>query len=182
MATDEKSLVENPFILAASDFEVDAEGWSSDGDVLSFGHSPGEGVPGGCLKAEDRRTGGVIYYVAPSKFRGAKPSAVRLEYDIKWTAAEGLPIFTWDRELELSGGGRTLIHRSGTPPRNQWTHVVVYFEPGAWTNITAHRLATEKDFAAVLASVDRLAIRAEFAEGAPELGYLDNVVMYAGSP
>jgi hypothetical protein len=183
MATSDSIISSNELILAESHFEPDSvgvrlDGWSRQGDC-TLTQSPTGGNPGGCLMAVDAATGQVFYYVAPEKFLGDKSSAVRLTYDIKWVASAGVPVFAWDREVELAGGGMVLIYHPGGPPRNIWVSCVVPFAPSAhWTNITSRpRPSTEDDFKVVLSSLGKLAIRGEFGHG-PETGYLDNVVMY----
>jgi hypothetical protein len=169
----------NQPILAESYFTSDMEGWGKQGDC-TLTHGAKEGNPGGCLKAVDAATGDVFYYVAPDKFRGDKRSATYLEYDIKWVAAPAVPIFDWDREVELEGGGMLLIYHTGPPPRNQWFHCSVPLSAvTGWTNKTKNRPAAGKDFEVVLASLGKLTIRGEFGHGA-ETGYLDNVVMFQG--
>ncbi len=188
MVTSGSNILSKEPILAESYFEVDKEGWSMQGDC-TLTHSPTEGNPGGCLKAVDAVTGDVFYYLAPAKFLGDKRSAVRLDYDIKWVEPRNLPIFAWDREVELAGGGTLLIYhyQIAAPPRNTWFHysVPLYASSstgqrglGVWTNVTKNRPATDEDFKVVLTSLGKLAIRGEFAHGGPEIGYLDNVVMY----
>jgi hypothetical protein len=173
---------DNDFIMAESHFPLEGarpatEGWSHQGDcTLSF--NPTDGNPGGCLMAVDAISGGVFYYLAPAKFLGAKGGALRLEYDIKWVASPDLPIFAWDREVEIAGRGIVLIFHPGTPARGKWVHCVVPFTAAGWKNVTNNRPATDRDFATVLSSLSKLAIRGEFAHGGPEIGYLDNVVMY----
>jgi Laminin B (Domain IV) len=175
-------LIEGPRpVLTESRFEGAGvkHGWTHSGDC-TLTHSLTEGNPGGCLKAKDAVVGGVFYYVAPKFFLGDKKDAFQLDYDIKWVASSSLPIFPWDNELELTGGGGTVLtYRAGTPTINKWVHVSVPLSPsGGWFNKAQNRPATDDDFKAVLNSLERLAIRGEFAHGGPEFGFLDNVVMY----
>ena len=165
-------------ILAESRFDDRKEGWSVGGDVRQYDQLPTGGNPGGCFWAEDAATGGVYYYLAPAKFLGDKRSATHLSYDIKWMAERNIPVFTWDREVEISGRGIVLIYHPGVPARNQWVSCLVPFSPDSfWINKTANRPATTSDFQTVLSALSKLAIRGEFGEGY-ENGYLDNVVMY----
>jgi len=176
--------VEKEYILAESHFEpvpfgTKYDGWGHQGDC-TLTLSPTEGNPGACLKAVDAVTGDVFYYRAPKKFLDDKKSAFRLEYDIKWVASARLPIFPWDRVVEISGSGTVLIYNAAPPTRNEWVHSVVLFQPiaGLWKNVTANRPATVSDFENVLSSLEKLIIRGEFAHGGPETGFLDNVVLY----
>jgi len=165
-------------ILAQSRFGDLKEGWAIDGDVAQFGQLPTGGNPGGCLWAEDAVHGGTYHYVAPAQFLGNKRSATHLAYDIKWVAAPNVPVFAFDREVEIAGRGTVLYYHPGEPVRNVWVHCVVPFSPSSfWKNKTANRLATASDFQTVLSALSKLAIRGEFGDGY-ENGYLDNVVMY----
>jgi len=162
--------------VVASTFDSDAEGWIVSGDATSglptFVGTGGN--PGGHIEADDRVSGGVWYFQAPSKFLGDLSGAYGelLRFDLKQTGSGSQ--FSSD-DVILNGGGLelTLDTLANPLPVGEWVSYSVRLDTSeAWMNGGA--TATAADVLFVLSSLDRLRIRGEYISGS-DTGRLDNV-------
>ncbi len=162
-----------------SDFSTKVEGWSVAGDTTSVAATfvPTGGNPGGYAETIDQAVGGVMYWVAPTKFRGERSAMYggRLEYDLRQSATDSP--FTTD-DIVLAGGDVTLTTSAGPAPGTTWTHYSVPLVAGSGWKVGGVD-ATEAQLRAVLADVTDLRIRAEYRTG-PDTDGLDNVVLVPG--
>lgn len=171
-----------PGISAAqiSTFDTGNEGWRCDGDPVSTNamwNSIG-GNPGGMIEMTDGSTGGTWYFVAPAKFRGPKCDAYGkfLRYDQFADDHSNPNTFA---DVELIGGGITLVFDHPILPFPAWTHYDLFLrEDAGWRVGTTNGLVpTQAQFKQVLANITSLRIRGEFHHFAVDHGGLDNVIL-----
>jgi Laminin B (Domain IV) len=176
---------------ATSGFDADADGWTVAGDAQASSVTPDYngtgGNPGGLITAEDDVTGGVFYFVAPSKYLGAAPAAYgkKLTFDLKTTSVAS-PFTAYG--VMLSGAGVTLIAMMpyDPAPAGDWkAYSFTLGASGAWKVVSGPDIkaeddfseapaATESDLRKVLSNLQVLRIRGEYNDGA-DTGSLDNV-------
>jgi hypothetical protein len=165
--------------VVKSEFATKVEGWSVAGDTTSVAATfvPTGGNPGGFAQTIDQAVGGIMYWVAPGKFRGERSAMYggRLEYDLQQSATDSQ--FTAD-DIVLTGGGVTLTTSAGPAPGITWTHYSVPLVAGSGWKVGGVD-ATEAQVRAALADVTDLRIRAEYRDGADTDG-LDNVLLVPG--
>jgi hypothetical protein len=163
-----------------STFESTDEGWVAQGDVaVPVTWTAAGGNPRGHVQVVDSVSGGVMYFVAPAKFRGDRSSSYGrlLRFDLRQSYTGAANQFD-DRDLILVGGGLTLVFDTAQNPTNgAWSSYSVPLAPGGW-RITSlgGAIATEAQIRAALASVTSLSIRAEYQTGS-DTDSLDNVVL-----
>lgn len=169
-----------PLHAAISTFDIDADGWTAQGDVegpLSWSATGGN--PGGHAVIDDRTTGGVTYFVAPAAFLGDRSAALGtdLTFDLM-QIYPGSPDQFNSSDVVLQGGGLTLAYDTPSNPGNGvWTSYAVRLEAPGWKlNTLAGAQATPEQFASVLSDLTALRIRAEYQTGA-DIGHLDNVAL-----
>ncbi len=163
-------------VIANSDFEANADGWTMTGDVNPVPelHATG-GNPGGCICGTDLDLGDIWYFVAPSKYLGNVSHAWgrRLTWDLK-----GSSIYYQikGRDVVMQGPGLSIIYNIPSTPGLDWTPYEVTFDASSgWKIDTASQPdATEEDIKSVLANLHSLRIRGEFVDG-PDHECLDNV-------
>lgn len=177
----------------SSSFGTSADGWV--GVTLPFpapGAPPTElgaqiaapwnatgGNPGGCLRVVDPDgslpVANVQYWKAPAAYLGDKSSWLggQLRYDVKVQTSFGN--FAQEDVL-LTGNGITLAWFANVAPSpNVWTTFAVPLQASSWRIGTrTGPIATPAQFAAVLASLSSVYLRAEFQNGVDIL-FLDNV-------
>ncbi|MFN0212902.1 MAG: laminin B domain-containing protein [Saprospiraceae bacterium] len=170
------------FSLAASaqisTFDFDNEGWRCDGDPEStsaFWIANG-GNPAGHIRMTDASTGGTWYFIAPAKFRGPKCDAYGkfLRYDQFADNHSNANTFA---DVELKGGGLTLVFDHPILPNATWTHYDLFLrEDAGWRiNTTNGFVPTQAQFKQVLSNITSIRIRGEFHHFAVDFGGLDNV-------
>lgn len=159
-------------------FDFGNEGWSADGDAVNQAavFQASGGNPGGYILGTDLSTGGTWYFVASDKFHGIKCDAYGrfLRYD-QYVSSNAAPNNKPD--IELKGGGITLVFDNPVLPGVAWTHYdVLLREDAGWhINTLTGATPTQAQFRAVLANVSSLKIRGEYFSQAEDHGGLDNV-------
>lgn len=163
-----------------STFDTSNEDWRCDGDPQStsaFWNATG-GNPGGYIQMTDGSTGGTWYFVAPAKFRGPKCDAYGkfLRYDQFANNVSNANTFA---DVELKGGGITLVFDHPILPASSWTHYDLFLrEDAGWrVNTTNGLVPTQAQFKQVLSNITSLRIRGEFHHFAVDYGGLDNVIL-----
>ena len=163
-----------------STFDFDNENWRCDGDPEStsaYWFSPG-GNPGGYIQMTDASTGGTWYFIAPAKFLGPKCDAYGkfLRYD-QFADDHSNPNSYAD--VEMKGGGLTLVFDHPILPNPTWTHYDLFLrEDAGWRiNTTNGLVPTQAQFKQVLSNITSLRIRGEFHHVAVDYGGLDNVML-----
>ncbi|MFN0173295.1 MAG: gliding motility-associated C-terminal domain-containing protein [Saprospiraceae bacterium] len=163
-----------------STFDFDNEDWRCDGDPQSssaYWFSSG-GNPGGHIRMTDASTGGTWYFIAPAKFRGFKCDAYGkfLRYDQFASNVSNANTFA---DVELKGGGLTLVFDHPILPNSSWTHYDLFLrEDAGWRiNTTSGFVPTQTQFKQVLSNITSLRIRGEFHHFAVDFGGLDNVFL-----
>jgi len=166
---------------SVSGFSVDADGWLITGDANAASVKPDYngtgGNPDGLISAKDEVTGGVWYFLAPSKYLGdnAAVAGKNLRFDLKVDATPTNPFD--DVDVRLEGGGVTLVFDTpNNPVGDKWNSYVVALKADAGWKVgtLAGAAATDADMTKVLGATTALWIRGEFNTG-PDTGYLDNV-------
>jgi gliding motility-associated-like protein len=163
-----------------STFDFGNEGWQCDGDPVSTvtnWFSSG-GNPDGNIQMTDASTGGTWYFIAPAKFRGPKCDAYGkfLRYDQFANNVSNANTFA---DVELKGGGLTLVFDHPILPNPTWTHYDLFLrEDAGWRiNTTSGFVPTQAQFKQVLSNITSLRIRGEFHHFAVDFGGLDNVML-----
>jgi hypothetical protein len=169
-----------PAHAVTSTFDLDAEGWTAQGDVAgAINWTATGGNPGGHVNIDDRTAGGVTYFVAPAAFLGNKAAALgtNLTFDLMQVYTGSASQFD-DPDVILAGGGLTLVYDTAVNPANgSWTSYAVPLMAGDWKlNSLSGALATPHDMATTLSNLTSLSIRAEYRSGA-DVGHLDNVTL-----
>jgi gliding motility-associated-like protein len=161
-----------------STFDTGNEDWRCDGDPVSTTAiwNLSGGNPGGHIQMTDGSTGGTWYFVAPAKFRGPKCDAYGkfLRYDQFANNVSNANTFA---DVELKGGGLTLVFDHPILPGPTWTHYDLFLrEDAGWrVNTTNGLVPTQAQFKQVLSNITSLRIRGEFHHFAVDFGGLDNV-------
>ncbi|MFO1321833.1 MAG: laminin B domain-containing protein [Burkholderiales bacterium] len=169
-----------PALAATSTFDTGTEGWTAQGDVEGAIQWIGTGGrPGGHVFIDDRTVGGVTYFVAPAAFRGDRSGALgtNLTFDLQ-QVYPGSPNQFDSSDVILEGNGQTLVFDTTANPTNgAWTSYAVPLSAPGWkVSALSGAAATPEQFAAVLANLTALKIRAEYQTGA-DVGHLDNVAL-----
>lgn len=161
-----------------STFDFDNEGWGCNGDPESNSAYwfSGTGNPGGHIQMTDASTGGTWYFIAPAKFLGPKCDAYGkfLRYDQFANNVSNANTFA---DVELKGGGLTLVFDHPILPASTWTHYDLFLrEDAGWRiNTTNGFVPTQAQFKQVLSNITSIRIRGEFHHFAVDFGGLDNV-------
>jgi len=168
-----------PSPLAASTFDVDAEGWTVTGDAQGGTgiptYVPSGGNPGGYISAVDDETGGLWYWQAPAKFLGDISDAYgyTLSFDLRQSA------LTQQRDapdVVLKGPGGTFYYDTPYNPGKTWTaYTVVLSETSGWTKSDGS-VPTQAEMKALLSDVNTMQIRGEYRSAA-DTGDIDNVIL-----
>ncbi len=168
-----------PQPLAASTFDVDAEGWTVTGDAQGGTGVPNYvasgGNPGGYISAVDDETGGLWYWQAPAKFLGNIVDAYgyTLSFDLRQSA---LTQQRDDYDVMLKGPAGTFYYDTPYNPGKTWTaYTVVLSETAGWTKSDGS-IPTKAEMQALLLNVETMQIRGEYRSAA-DIGDLDNVVL-----
>ncbi len=162
-------------------FDFSNEGWFADGDAVNGAavwQSSG-GNPGGYIKTVDASTGGTWYFVGGDKFKGIKCDAYGrfLRYD-QYASNNSNPSANRP-DVEIKGGGLTLVFDNPVLPGATWTHYdILLREDAGWRlNTLNGATPTAAEFKQALANVTSLRIRGEYYSFADDFGGLDNVVL-----
>ena len=162
-------------ITEKSDFDASTDGWTVQGDIATAAtHVPTGGNPSGYVSAIDSAVGGVMYWVAPSKFLGnqANKYGGRLTFDLRQSATDS----QFDTEdVRLAGAGLTLVGDI-VAPTSAFSHYVLPLRPANWVKSGTATPPTGAELKAVLGAVTSLQIRAEYRTG-DDTDDLDNVVL-----
>jgi len=166
-------------------FDAGTEGWQAvsmpdygpytalSGGPYGVTHEPGAGNPGGAISMTDP-DGVTWFFSAPGAYLGNQLAAygTSLSYDIR------ISYKSWeDADVALYGAGMSLAVDAGAEPdEGVWTHYSVNFDDvSGWKLGNLDGVAaTEAQIKAVLADLQGLYIRGEYAIG-PDYTYLDNV-------
>jgi Laminin B (Domain IV) len=181
----------NLVVLAASDFEIDADGWTGTNTagvneivVYKVGGATSNSV-GFIGINENVNDGAINFLVAPAKYHGDKRAAYN-GYLALW--------FRQNRTGNLNNGNRFVVFGSDTNfisfdlpivPGQEWERYVIPInENSGWhfattTNDTAtsNQLATRDDLLRVLSAVDLLRIKAEYSSNNGDEDDLDDVLL-----
>lgn len=175
---------------AASSFDFDDEDWrvvDSQGALFTPDHVPTGGNPDGYISANDDAIGGVWFWQAPAQFLGDASCAYGQALNFDLQQSDTTTQFDWE-DVVLEGGGLTLVF--DTPcnpglcsPGVNWTsYSVPLLETAGWKKddaidgVISDEAPTREEMQAVLASLTRVWIRGDFANGSAVDG-LDNVVL-----
>lgn len=180
--------------LAQSTFVSSAEGWLSVTLPYPSAVPPTElasyaptwvATLGGYIRITDPdgsgSTGNCQYWSAPASFLGFKAAAYggALDFDLA-NSSGGFGTFAQE-DILLIGSGLTLVHGLGGVPVGAFTHYTIPMSESGWKNGgLAGPQVSVSEFKAVLFSLERLYIRAEYQLG-PDTQYLDNITLSAGT-
>ena len=166
--------------VASSTFDTNDEGWTV---VTTLGYTgpvnyeSSGGNPGGYIWAADPDTG-AWGFRAPAKFLGDVSAAYggQLTFDI----ASVNPVYdsAW---VAIDGNGLQFVHAYDAPelPGVTYGRSVPIVAGTGWIDPISYDPATEAELRSALASLDTLAIVAEFADGTggEDVSALDNVIL-----
>jgi Laminin B (Domain IV) len=177
-----------------STFDVNNDGWTAINRVPIFGnlasnltYLPTGGFPNGCISVNEATTAaGVLYFVAPPKFRGNKTLSYgnNLRFDIRSQRNPATATFV-DDDVVIEGNGLTLFFNLFVNTTNNkidnWTHFDIPMNENSWLLGTRNgpNKPTKAQFQSVLCNISRIWIRGEYASGGTgaDIGFLDNVVL-----
>lgn len=180
------------FTLVADDgapqsaFDASLEAWRLEGDPVegSLMWVANGGNPGGFAQHTDANTGILIRWLAPPSFLGDQSSQYggQLRFDRITSTRERS--FTVPDDVRLLGADGTLFLTydmpDGTEPDLTWTSGSVPLTETGWVNDGTGEPATQMEFQAVLADLERIEIVAEYTNE-PETNGLDNVAFEGGA-
>ncbi len=163
-------------VVANSDFEASADGWTMTGDVAPQPELRATGGnPGGCICGTDLEQADIWYFVAPNKYLGDVSRAYgrRLTWDLKGSS---IYFLLKGRDVVMQGPGISIVFNVKDAPGLDWTPYSATLEAGAgWKLDTAAQPdATEADIKSVLSNLHSLRIRGEYVDG-PDHECIDNV-------
>lgn len=158
-----------------SKFNNGSQGWSMSGDVFSFGWLSSGGSPGGYLAWIDAASGTNAYWQASDRYHGDLSAYAGGQLSFEWRTTGAQPQLRLPDVL-ITGANGVTLYADVTDPSADWSKASILLSPSIqWhTGAPDGPLATTADFAAVLADVTQLQIRAEQVFG-PEAGGLDSV-------
>ncbi len=162
--------------MIESFFSNSLDGWIVDNGTQTLDATVGN--PSGSLRATEAGDG-IYDFVAPAKFLGDMADYIggALAFDLK---QDSLANQYNDRDLELFGGGLTLVADVGPNPGTTWTSYTVELGLAGGFKIDSltGRVATTAEIETVLSDLDSLKIRGEFVSGTVDnASNLDNVIM-----
>lgn len=161
----------------STDFVNDADGWMIEGDAskVEAEYSSDNGLDGsGYIFAKDNVTGGVWYFVAPSKYLEDK-SRFYNGYLRFYLLQESDFSSQFIREDIIIDGGEagSLVYYFDSFPGNTWTKYQINMNTtDSWYDGNG-TLASNSHIKNVLSSIQSLKIRGEFESG-PDTGGLDS--------
>ena len=158
-----------PQVVAQSDFESGADGWTCAGDGDWSWQSEG-GNPGGYLRSIDPAGGPNTDAIAPEKFLGSWTSLDgqgTLSYHFQVFEGQAAPIETPSVTISGPGGSATALTSTGPVDLGTWVNCSVAIQAAAWTMESG-------TWSALLDSVTEIGIDLESVNGTETSG-IDNV-------
>ena len=180
---------------AISTFDSGAEGWtvvnftdlSNNAYTITGTNSPtftaSGGNPGGYISSADPDTSDFTFS-APAAFRSGFPTIPggMVSYDLTHTGT----VDYQTSDVILEGGGLRLLWQSSPAlnPNSGWTTVSFNLAPSPQWHLgtTTGALASNSDFATVLANVSGFYVRGEYTNGLGETAGVDNVRVQVPEP
>lgn len=164
--------------LASSNFNTGDQGWTNgDFDTIGSTSAVTYNASAGTISVTDNYSSNAL--IAPTAYLGNKSAAFGGTFSFQLASAtvDG-PAYS---PLALFGAGLRLYAAFASPPAPTLTNYVVtltgnQFRVGGDPFATQGTVATDAQLQAVLASLDRVAIQADWQNGA-DLVTLDNVVL-----
>lgn len=154
-----------------SDFEIDDEGWYSEGDG-DYEWEMGTGNPGNNFRVNDDATGDINLSYAPLKFLGDWSGATisdSISVDIYLNQING-GYSTSNFVFQIEGPGGVAKALEGTdPPFYVWTNYSVTFDPANWNVLSG-------TWEGILQNVNELIVRMEYING-DEWNRIDNFMV-----
>jgi len=149
--------------LAASDFEVNADGWHGTNtmngpETLTYNTGGATSNSVGYISVSESQGGSGSMFLGDQ--RAAYNGLLRFSHKQSATSQD------WGGGNFVRLGSSNLLlsfSLSATPPTTWQFREIPLNENVGWLNVTSNRFATQADFVAVLRSLDRLWIRAEFS-------------------
>jgi hypothetical protein len=169
-------------IIAFSNFNTNAEGWTTFGDGSTVLWNSTGGNPGGHISATDNLQGDTWFFVAPAKFLGNASAAYGefLSFDLRQSVTTSQYN---DRDVILIGGGIALFYDTPVNPASLTftSYSIPLVAAAGWRSGSfSGPAATEAEMETALGGLTALRIRGEYSGGL-DVGYLDNVVL-GGNP
>jgi len=168
----------DPIPVVSSDFEINAEDWSLDGDGEGPFHNATGGNPGGYIFCIDQVQSASWYFLAPNKFLGNISDAYgqSLIFDLRQSFLDN-QINSSD-DISLTSDTLTLHFNLVHNPQTVWTRYSIPLKEGRlWINANTGNPATQTEMQMVLSNLTELRIRGEYRTG-PDTGDLDNVMLH----
>lgn len=165
-----------------SGFTDDPDGWTIVGDAeggsnVEASYSPFEGLDdSGYIYAEDKVTGGVWYFNAPSKYLGDRTDYYGGALSF-WLIQDSRMRNQFNsKDVIIRGNGNEMAYYHEDFPGLDWTSFTVPIEvAGGWVNASGVAL-TQEEMEAILSDVTSIWVRGEFETGA-DTGGLDQFEM-----
>ena len=179
----------NLVVIAASDFEVNADGWvgtNSDGGsetILYLSGGATSNSIGHINLTESSQDNATSFFVAPAKFLGDQRAAYNgwLTFNLRQNKTANLD----HNRLAILGSGSNYLTFELTSVGTNWqSYALPLNENSGWhltvaTNFpdASNPLATRDDFLRVLGALEVLMVRGEFSGNNNNAGDLDDVVL-----
>jgi hypothetical protein len=162
-----------------SDFATGVDGWKIEGDgqgstgvIPNFSELNGVGNSG-YIYAEDDVTGGVWYFVAPSKFYGDKTAFFngKIEFYLIQDSAMSNQFFYEDIIIEGTSGQK-IIYNFENYPTKEWTKYEINLNTDSqWLDEVGTPISDDM-IKSILSDITKIMIRGEFESGS-DTGGLD---------
>jgi len=168
----------DPIPAVSSEFEINAEDWSLDGDGEGPFHNATGGNPGGYIFGIDQGQSVSWYFLAPNKFLGNISDAYgqSLIFDLRQSSLDNQNNNSDD--ISLTNDTLTLHFNLVHNPQTFWTRYSIPLKEGRlWINASTGNPATQSEMQMVLSNLTELRIRGEYRTG-PDTGDLDNVMLH----
>ena len=171
----------------SSDFVTGVDGWTIEGDakggtgvIPNFSEINGVGNSG-YIYAKDDVTGGVWYFVAPSKYHGDKSTLFNGKIEFYLIQDSSMTNQFDANDVIIEGtGGEKLILKHESYPTNSWTQYKINLNTDSQWLDENNNIASDEKIKRVLSIVSKIMIRGEFEDG-EDTGGLDGFKFIEGN-
>jgi len=163
----------------SSDFVSDVDGWRIEGDakgsqgvIPNFSEINGVGNSG-YIYAKDDATGGVWYFIAPSKYHGDQSKFFNGKIECYLIQDSNMVNQFNNDDLIIQGvSGKKIIYKHENYPTKTWTKYQINLNSDSqWVNENGD-IASDEEIKTVLSDITKIMLRGEFEDG-EDTGGLD---------
>ena len=163
----------------SSDFVSDVDGWRIEGDakgsqgvIPNFSEINGVGNSG-YIYAKDDATGGVWYFIAPSKYHGDQSKFFNGKIECYLIQDSNMVNQFNNDDLIIQGvSGKKIIYKHENYPAKTWTKYQINLNSDSqWVDENGN-ITSDENIKTVLSNITKIMIRGEFEDG-EDTGGLD---------